>query len=471
MSRRIVVRPGQLRQQSQHLRRFVQQLHDLTLRSKRSYYNLHADARSLAGLDARIRRLERWSVILTEELSRLARYLDAKAHAFEVADRQGVSMLAGLDPLIKQVITPCTLPDSPRINNLDLIKKLIDSVVIGNLSELYDFYQLIKDKNYLVTLLSTIYAVPATNYPGHIIYYGSEAAKKLTYIDLDETPMKINFQNTFIKPFAKSLISDVKNIMKNSFDYKLLNFNPLDIKQWKSFNLKKVNVGGALNIIGLVAGAYSDWNDNWEAYKGDSTKTTVATGVDVVGGTVFNIGGTIFGSAVGGFVLGSFLGAISGGTLAPVGIAIGSRGGAIIGGIAGNVLFEHVKDKEWYKDFKDNLGQTIKDAPAKIKGQIQELNDQVKSFFKDAPGQIVEKVKDLPSQIIGNVVDFIGQAQHVIKEIPGQIQSNIKNLPGQIEGTIKDMGDQVKQVVKDFPNQLRNVAGNVGNWINGFFGN
>ncbi len=118
---------------------------------------------------------------------------------------------------------------------------------------------------------------------------------------------------------------------------------------------------GELSRSSILLEGIREVAENWDEFKGDTSKVAIATVIETALGVSCTALGAGAGAWAGAAAGGAILGAVSGGALAPVGAVIGGKIGGVVGGWAGG------KFAEWVEDWKigpggQELDQTVVNA-------------------------------------------------------------------------------------------------------------
>ncbi len=232
-------------------------------------------------------------------------------------------------------------------------RELLD-YFISDFEKLVDYIKLIKDFKDLDKLDS----IHGFNYPGEIIVYGGSKVKSLA---------------GWSKGLPHLKIPETGSFSKLIFDHNVLKFSGQSaLYEGREALLPSSKMGVAFAAIGLAFTA----SHNWDEYKEQGVqKVACGTVVDATLDTGLSTIGTVGGAYAGGVLLGAGLAAISGGTLAPIGIALGSKAGGFLGGIAGSWVADRIQETDFDEWATDQLDEGVDAANKFVANTVVKVED------------------------------------------------------------------------------------------------
>ena len=315
----------------------------------------------------RIAAEEAWSALSVQfspaqaTIADIACRVQRTADAYEDAARVfgGGGTGAGAD------ILPDSLPSNNSLNigNLALGLVPIGVTVIGKLNDIKEGISTIKALN----LMKQLDFRKGSYYANQVIISGSRKVKGVAFLKPGTTSM------AWGSAFKGQLFSGLGTIAKGTA------------------------------VFTAITSAIGSGVENYKAYKDDPQslqKITVATALDATVKTAIVTGSTVGGAIIGGAVLGGALGAISGGTLAPFGVAVGKHVGGFLGGLAGDWAADTFMNSEFYQNNKEYVVQKAAD-----------IIDQGVAIAKDTAKTIshgVNEVRNAAQEAAKNVGNAVG---------------------------------------------------------------
>jgi len=123
---------------------------------------------------------------------------------------------------------------------------------------------------------------------------------------------------------------------------------------------------------------------NWQEYKDeDTSKIVTGTVVDSAIKLGCAAAGAGIGSVSGGFLLGGALGFVSGGLLAPVGVAIGSRVGGFLGGMVGDAVADKILETDFDEKATDFIDDSLDNAVEGVHQAVENIDNAFASAIGD----------------------------------------------------------------------------------------